>query len=311
VTSAKSTGIGLSELATVFDNLQPDAVVTVADRYETLATAVAASYMNIPVVHVQGGEVTGSIDEKVRHSVTKLSNLHLVSTRLARERVIRLGEDPETVVLTGCPSIDIAAEVAARPELDFDPFGKYGGVGPTTDLSRGYLVVMQHPVTTEYEEARRQVEETLYAVKDVGLPVLWFWPNPDAGSDGTSKGIRVFREKETPANFHLFRNMFPEDFLRLLVHATALVGNSSVAIRECSYLGVPAVNIGSRQQGRERGRNVIDVEHDRAAISAAIGTHIRNGRPPSDHLYGDGRAGERIAACLATAELRIEKRLTY
>jgi UDP-hydrolysing UDP-N-acetyl-D-glucosamine 2-epimerase len=311
VTSAKSTGIGLSELATVFDNLSPDAVVTVADRYETLATAVAASYMNIPVVHVQGGEVTGSIDEKVRHSVTKLSNLHCVSTQLARERVIKLGEDPESVVLTGCPSIDIAAEVAARPALDFDPFQKYGGVGPKTDLSRGYLVVMQHPVTTEYEEARQQVEETLYAVKDFGLPVIWFWPNADAGSDGTSKGIRVFREKETPENFHLFRNMFPEDFLRLLMHSTAIVGNSSVAIRECSFLGVPAVNIGSRQQGRERGGNVTDVAHDRAAIADAIRGHMRNGRTPSDHLYGDGRAGQRIADCLSRAELRIEKRLTY
>jgi UDP-hydrolysing UDP-N-acetyl-D-glucosamine 2-epimerase len=311
VTSAKSTGIGLSELATVFDNLGPDAVVTVGDRYETLATAVAASYMNIPVVHVQGGEVTGSIDEKVRHSVTKLSNLHLVSTKLARERVIKLGEDPATVVQTGCPSIDIAAEVTVRPELDFDPFEKYGGVGPRTDLSRGYLVVMQHPVTTEYEEARRQVEETLYAVKDFDRPVIWFWPNADAGSDGTSKGIRVFREKEKPENLHLFRNMFPEDFLRLLVNSTGIVGNSSVAIRECSYLGVPAVNIGSRQQGRERGRNVIDVEHDRRAISGAIERHIKRGKVPSDHLYGDGQAGARIADCLATADLKIEKRLTY
>ena len=151
VTSAKSTGIGLSELATVFDNLKPDAVVTVADRYETLATAVAAAYMNIPLVHVQGGEVTGSIDEKVRHAVTKLANLHLVSTKLARERVIKLGEAPDSVVLTGCPSIDIAAEVAARPALDFDPFERYGGVGPREDLSKGFLVVMQHPVTTEYE----------------------------------------------------------------------------------------------------------------------------------------------------------------
>ncbi len=121
----------------------------------------------------------------------------------------------------------------------------------------------------------------------------------------------MFREKEDPQNFHLFRNMFPEDFLRLLVHATAIVGNSSVAIRECSYLGVPAVNIGSRQQGRERGANVIDVEHDRAAIAGAIREHIRRGRAPADHLYGDGRAGERIADCLATAELKIEKRLTY
>lgn len=311
VTSAKSTGLGLVELATVFDNLKPDAVVTIADRYETLANAVAASYMNIPVVHVQGGEVTGSIDEKVRHAVTKLSNIHLVSTEGAAERVRRLGEEPANVIVTGCPSIDIAAEVAASPELDFDPFEKYGGVGPRADLTGGYLVVMQHPVTTEYQEARHQVDETLYAVKDLGLPVLWFWPNVDAGSDGTSKGIRVFREKEQPQNFHLFRNMYPEDFLRLLCGATAIVGNSSVAIRECSFLGVPAVNVGSRQTGRERGRNVIDVEHDRVAIAEAIRTHIRNGKPGRDLLYGDGRAGERIADCLSTIELTIEKRLTY
>jgi len=311
VTSAKSTGIGLSELATVLDNIEPDAVVTIADRYETMATAVAASYMNIPLVHVQGGEVTGSIDEKVRHAVTKLSNLHLVSTKLAAERVRRLGEDPEAVHVTGCPSIDIAAEVAARPRMDFDPFVKYGGVGPSADLSHGYLVVMQHPVTTEYELARQQVEETLYAVKDFGLPVLWFWPNVDAGSDGTSKGIRVFREKEQPAHFHLFRNMFPEDFLRLLCSATAIVGNSSVAIRECSYLGVPAVNIGSRQQGRERGGNVVDVDYDRREIADAIALHITRGKPGRDLLYGDGKAGTRIADCLATANLTIEKRLTY
>lgn len=311
VTSAKSTGIGLSELATVFDNLTPDAVVTIADRYETLATAVAASYMNIPVVHVQGGEVTGSIDEKVRHAVTKLSNMHLVSTKLASERVIKLGEPKDTVFVTGCPSIDIAAEVAAKPALDFDPFRKYGGVGPPEDLSRGYLVVLQHPVTTEYEEARQQVDETLYAARAADLPVLWFWPNVDAGSDGTSKGIRVFREKETANNFHFFRNMFPEDFLRLLCGATAIVGNSSVAIRECSYLGVPAVNIGSRQQGRERGKNVIDVDHDRAAIAGAIREHMKRGKAPTDHLYGDGRAGQRIADCLATAELSVGKQLTY
>lgn len=311
VTQAKTTGLGLVELATVFDNLQPDAVVTVADRYETLATAVAASYMNIPVVHVQGGEVTGSIDEKVRHAVTKLSNVHLVSTEKARERVTRLGEDPSSIHLTGCPSIDIAAEVAASPAMDFDPFVKYGGVGPSEDLSRGYLVVMQHPVTTEHEEARKQVEETLYAVKDIGLPVLFFWPNVDAGSDGTSKGIRVFREKEKPASFHFFRNMFPEDFLRLLCHSTAIVGNSSVAIRECSFLGVPAVNVGSRQQGRERGKNVIDVECDRAAIAEAIREHMRRGRPGRDELYGDGLAGQRIADCLATIEFTVEKRLTY
>src|ERR1700704_4071361 len=131
----KTTGLGLLELATVFDNLKPDVVVTIADRYETLATAVAASYMNIPVAHVQGGEVTGSIDEKVRHAVTKLADLHFVSTEKAAERVIRMGEDPATVHVTGCPSIDLAASILCRPELDFDPLQKYGGVGEDIDLS--------------------------------------------------------------------------------------------------------------------------------------------------------------------------------
>ena len=311
VTSAKSTGLGLVELATVFDNLQPDAVVTVADRYETLATAVAASYMNIPVVHVQGGEVTGSIDEKVRHAVTKLSNLHLVSTDKAAERVLKLGEHPCTIVKTGCPSIDIADEVLREPEMDFDLFEKYGGVGERVDLSSGYLVVMQHPVTTEYDDAFQQALQTLYAVEDLGMPTLWFWPNVDAGSDGTSKAIRMFRETERPTNLHFFRNMDPDDFLRLLLHSKGIVGNSSVAIRECSYLGVPAVNIGTRQQGRERGPNVIDVDHDRGAIVDAVRHHLGNSRPPQDTTYGDGNAGTRIAEAIATRELTVEKRLTY
>jgi UDP-hydrolysing UDP-N-acetyl-D-glucosamine 2-epimerase len=167
---AKTTGLGVLELATVFDNLKPDIVVTVADRYETLATAVAASYMNLPLAHVQGGEVSGSIDEKVRHAVTKLADLHFVSTRRAGERVTMMGEDPATVHWTGCPSIDLAAEILPRSELDFDPMQKYGGVGAPLDLSKGYMVVMQHPVTTEYQLARSHVLETLHAVHELGLP---------------------------------------------------------------------------------------------------------------------------------------------
>ena len=308
---AKTTGLGLLELATVFDNLRPDVVVTVADRYETLSTAVAASYMNIPVAHVQGGEVTGSIDEKVRHAVTKLSDLHFVSSGKAAERVIRMGEEPGKVFVTGCPSIDLAVEVMERPEMDFDPFVKYGGVGASMDLSAGYLVVLQHPVTTEYQEARDQALETLHAVTEVGLPTLWFWPNVDAGSDGTSNAIRSFRERHSPRNIHFFKNMEPTDFLRLLVGSRSLVGNSSVGIRECAYLGVPTVNIGSRQSGRDRGCNVIDVDHRREEIVAAIRRHLGNGRCESDPLYGTGQAGERIADLLARQPLSIEKRLTY
>jgi len=283
-TMAKSTGLGLVELATVFDNLKPDAVVSVADRFETLATAVAASYMNIPTIHVQGGEITGSIDEKVRHAVTKLADAHFVSTELAAEHVIRMGERPERVFLTGCPSIDIAARVLEAPEMTFDPIDAYGGSGPGLQLDDGYQIVLQHPVTTEHEDALHQVTETLEAVAELGRPTLWFWPNVDAGSDGTSKGIRVFRERHNPENIHFFRNMPPEDFLRLALGSRGIVGNSSVAIRECSYLGVPAVNIGSRQLGRERGQNVIDVDHDRKEISDAVQTHITRGKPKRDLL---------------------------
>lgn len=311
VTSAKSTGLGMVELATVFDNLRPDVVVTVADRYETLATAVAASYMNIPVAHLQGGEVSGSIDEKVRHAVTKLSNLHFVAHQKAAERVIRMGEDPKVVFTTGCPSIDLAASILKRPGLDFDPFERYGGVGPVLDLSDGYLVVMQHPVTTEYGQARTHITETLVAVRDFGIAALWFWPNVDAGSDGTSEGIRAFREIECPPNIHFFKNMAPEDFLRVAYNSRCIVGNSSVAIRECSFLGVPAVNIGTRQSQRDRGRNVVDVDYRRDDIARAVQWHLDNGRPPLDPLYGDGRAGERIADLLARVSLNIDKRLTY
>lgn len=311
ITMSKTTGLGILELSTVFDNLKPDVVVTIADRYETIATAIAAAYMNIPVAHVQGGEVTGSIDEKVRHAVTKLSDIHFVATQKAAERVIRMGEDPEMVFVTGCPSIDLAAEVLKNPNLDFNPFEKYGGVGETFDYSNGYLVVLQHPVTTEHNLARQHVEETLYAIRDLGMPTFWFWPNVDAGSDGTSRGIRAFREIEKPRNIHFFKNMTPEDFLKLVYNARCIVGNSSVAIRECAFLGVPAVNIGTRQAGRERGRNVIDVDYDRRAILKAIEYQLSNGRYPSDPIYGDGNAGKRIADLLSKVPLRIEKRLTY
>jgi UDP-hydrolysing UDP-N-acetyl-D-glucosamine 2-epimerase len=311
VTSAKSTGLGMMELATVFDNLKPHMVVTIADRYETLATAAAASYMNIPLVHMQGGEVTGSIDEKVRHAVTKLADYHFTCTEIAAERVRIMGEDPEAVFVTGCPSIDLAAEVLKDPTLNFDPFMKYGGVGAPVNLKDGYIVVLQHPVTTEYDSSRQHIMETLYGVKAVNIPTLWFWPNVDAGSDGTSKGIRWFREEEKPTNFHFFKNMEPTDFLRLVYNSNAIVGNSSVAIRECSFLGAPAVNIGTRQSGRERGTNVIDVDYNRDHISGAIREHLHDAKRKPSTIYGDGGAGPKIADLLHKLPHRIEKRLAY
>ena len=311
ITTAKSTGLGVVELATIFDNIRPDVVISVADRFETIATAIAASYLNIPVAHVQGGEVTGSIDEKVRHAVTKLSILHFVANRQAADRVIRMGEDPEMVFITGCPSIDLAERVQGSMGNGFDPFVAYAGVGTRFDTRGGYLVVMQHPVTTEYADSASQIQETISAITTLNQPTFWFWPNVDAGSDQISKGLRRFREAGANSNIYFFKNMTPEDFLRLLAGARCLVGNSSVGIRESSYLGVPVVNIGNRQQGRDRARNVIDVGYNADEIVQATRKHLANGRYPSSPLYGDGKAGERIAQILARVPLTVEKRIAY
>ncbi|WP_022948361.1 UDP-N-acetylglucosamine 2-epimerase [Methylohalobius crimeensis] len=307
ITAAKSTGLGIIELASAFQTLQSDGVITIADRFETLSTAVAASYMNIPLVHIQGGEITGNIDNKVRHAITKLADLHLVSSDPARQRVIALGEEPDKVHVTGCPSIDIAAQVREDPEIGVDIFDAYKGVGPRIDWHRPYLVVLQHPVTTETESAKQQIDETLHAVYESNLPALWFWPNIDAGSDVVSHGIRAFRERYRPPHIHFFKNVPPEDFLRLVHNSLAIVGNSSAGIRECAFLGVPALNIGSRQHGRDRGKNVIDVNPDRSQILAAIDQVNHSPRPAPDHLYGDGAAGERIAQILATTPLSFKK----
>lgn len=309
---SKTTGLAVLELSTVFDNLKPDIVITIADRFETIATSIAAAYQNIPLAHIQGGEVTGNIDEKVRHANTKLADIHLVASEDARQRVIKLGEDEEYVINTGCPSIDLAKEVLENSALDFDVEKKYGGVGAEVDQNKPYIVVMQHPVTTEYEASREQITKTLKAVTELNIPTYWFWPNVDAGSDGTSSGIRAFRENNKPSNIRFIKNMEPTDFLKLLVNSQCLIGNSSVGIRECSYLGVPVVNIGSRQNRRVKGTNVLNADYDTENIKAAILNRIE-AKPTlkSEHVYGGGNAGEKIAEVLATIPLRFYKTITY
>ncbi|WP_162126224.1 UDP-N-acetylglucosamine 2-epimerase [Flavobacterium phycosphaerae] len=309
--AAKTTGIGILELSTVFDNLRPDIVVTVADRFETMATAISASFMNIPLAHIQGGEVTGNIDEKVRHSITKLADYHFVASENAKQRVIQLGENETMVFNTGCPSIDIAQEVSKHTQLTFNPYEKYGGVGSQPDLSKGYMVVMQHPVTNEYQDSRKHVEATLRAIQTINKPTLWFWPNVDAGADGTSSGIRSFREKYKMENVHFFKNMEGDDFLNLLNASLCLIGNSSVGIRECAYLGVPVVNIGSRQNRRDRGENVVDVSYDETEIVNAITSILKENNRPKSAVYGGGNAGKKIALLLKELPLQFHKTITY
>ncbi len=308
---AKTTGIAIMELSTAFNNLKPDIVVTIADRFETIATSIAASYQNIPLAHIQGGEVTGNIDEKVRHANTKLADIHLVASDDARNRVLKMGEEKDMVFNTGCPSMDLARDVLNKPDLDFNPLVKYGGVGEEISWKDGYIVVMQHPVTTEFDKSREHIVTTLEAIHELNIPTFWFWPNVDAGSDGTSKGIRVFREKHRTSNIHFFKNMVPQDFLRLIKNSKCLIGNSSVGIRESAFLGIPVVNIGTRQHGRQRAHSVIDCSYEKNDIKNAINKHLKHGHYDSEFIYGDGYAGKKIADTLASCELKFHKTITY
>jgi UDP-hydrolysing UDP-N-acetyl-D-glucosamine 2-epimerase len=307
IAMAKTTGLSLIDLAQEFHRIKPSVVVTVADRYETIATAIAASYMNIPVAHTQGGEITGSIDESVRHAITKLSHIHFPATKNAAEVLRKLGESPDKIFWVGCPALDLAHEV---PHESIDSvMRKYHGVGKGLDFSKPFILVSQHPVTTEFMDARQQIEQTLQAVLASKIQAIWLWPNVDSGSDALSKRIREFREEHSDAPMHFYRNFSSEDYVNILREATCIVGNSSSGIREASFLGTPSVNIGSRQNGRDRAPNVMDVGYNASEIEAVIQTQARHGRFESSEIFGDGFAGEKMAEILASVSLGVDKKL--
>ena len=305
---AKSTGLGLLELPTVFEMLEPDIVVTVADRFETIATAIAASYMNIPVAHTQGGEVSGSIDESVRHAVTKLSHIHFPATDLSARRIIAMGEDPRYVFNVGCPAIDLAARTVSGVGAEVAENGRNGS---PFHAGKPFLMVMQHAVTTEYGQGLDQINATLRAISSIGMQALVFWPNVDAGSDEVARGIRQFREQDIADGCHFVPNVPAEEFVRLMARCACIVGNSSAALREGAYLGTPAVSIGTRQQDRECGENVLFTSHDPLEIAAAVRAQIAHGGYEPSELFGNGRAGRKIADVLAAVDPPLQKRLQY
>ncbi len=311
-TMAKSTGVGLIELPSVFTRLKPDVVITVGDRFETMATTLAAAYMNIPVAHTMGGEVSGTIDESIRHAVTKFAHIHFPASRDAAERIVKLGELPEMIFRVGCPRIDLVAEILAQDANGLDNHLFDTGVGAALDLSKPFAIVSQHPVTTEYGAGERQMTATLEAVERNGLQAVVLWPNADAGSEDISRGIRKWREQGRGKGMHYFKNLPTDVYVRLMARTTCLVGNSSSGIREGAYIGTPVVNIGSRQDSRERGSNVIDASYDVDSIAAAVSRQVTHGRYPMQDIYGDGQAGERIAEVLATlGAVAVQKRITY
>jgi UDP-hydrolysing UDP-N-acetyl-D-glucosamine 2-epimerase len=311
-TMAKSSGVAMMEFSTAFEDLRPDVVIVIADRFECLPIAMAAAYMNIAVAHIEGGEVTGSIDESIRHAITKLAHLHFPASMEAARRIEKMGEDPKSIHVVGASSMDILRRLDLS---DLKPVMEYQhayGMGPIIELRpKEYLVVIQHPVTTEYEESFEHATETIAALDELDMPTVWVMPNMDAGSDGINKAIRQYREREKDAKTHFFKSLPIEYYGPLLKNAVCIVGNSSSGIREAAYLGTPCVNIGTRQHGRQRGRNVVDVGYDSEAIVAAVKRQMDQREFDSDDLYGDGYAAEKIVRVLKAVPLNVQKTIMY
>jgi len=320
-TMAMSTGLGIIKLTGIFMNYRPDIVITVGDRFESIAAAISASYLNIRLAHTMGGEISGTIDESIRHAVTKFSHIHFPANKKAAERIIKMGENQDCVFITGCPRIDIVKEIIDENrkgnKIDENEFWeKYKGVGGRFSLYKEkFLLVVQHPVTTEFGQNRLHMRETLIALNELKMATIMIWPNADAGSDEISKEIRTFRENFKPDEWlHLFKNLPLEVFTKLMDTCSCIVGNSSCAIREGAIIGVPSVNIGTRQAGRERGENVIDVDYDHLQILEVAKNQMKKSKFKSNYLYGDGKAGERIAKILAEVDLAripVQKRISY
>lgn len=305
---AKTTGLGIVEFGTLFNASKPDLVVVRGDRFEVLAAAVAASYMNIPVAHIEGGDISGTLDESVRHAITKLSHVHIATNKDAEQRLVRLGEDPKNIFNFGSPDVEVA-NVFGNERDDGVDFAQTGSGMPIA-LDEAFLMVMYHPVWQDsIEEGRlaRQTQILLDAVQASGLPAIWFWPNADVGGEEISHTLRIFRDTSKKHRIRFMRYLPPRSFVKLLGKTRVLVGNSSAGIKESSFLGIPVVNVGSRQGKRLRAENVVDVDYDHEAIVEAIRRQSDVGRFAPSHLYhGDG-TGRHIAGTLATVPLSVEK----
>ena len=310
LTMAKSTGLSIIELTNVFSKIKPDLVLTVADRFETISTAIASSYMNIPLAHTQGGEVTGSIDENVRHSITKLSHYHFPASKNSKNRLLKLGEEKKRIFLTGCPSIDLINKKDLNINKKFINSFKF--VGSKINFDKKYIVVLYHPNTLEYSKESIRTQKIINTISKLNIQTVWLWPNVDAGSDKISERLRIYREKNKESKIIFVKNLEPENFIKLIYNCHCFIGNSSAAIREGSFLGIPSVSIGERQKGREHGNNVKFVNYNEHNIENVIKNQMKKFRKIKGmNIFGDGKAGKRIAKILSTIELDIHKKITY
>lgn len=308
---AKGMGMGIIGLAQTWEQLKPDIILVVADRVEPLAAAIAGIYMNIPIAHIHGGDksIGGHADDSVRHSITKLAHIHFPATKKSAERLVKMGEDKWRVHMVGSPALDaILSETLLPAEALAEKLG--------INLPQPLILLIQHSVTTQFDEAPKQMRETLDAMVELGYSTVLIYPNSDSGG---RKMIEVIREFESYPFIKTFKSLPRREYLSLMKEASVMVGNSSSGIIEAPSLGLPVINIGIRQEGRERGKNVIDVGHNKQKISAGIRKALSDEEflrevQKCENPYGDGKAAHRIVDILSKTEITpklLQKRITY
>ncbi|MDP3565318.1 MAG: UDP-N-acetylglucosamine 2-epimerase, partial [Methanoregula sp.] len=253
-------GIFIQEFVPLVKTLRPDIILILGDRGEMLGGAIVGAYMGIPVVHIHGGEVTSTVDEFARHAITKLSHIHLPATEESARRITKMGEDPDHVFVVGAPGLDQIRLIRSSP-----PGEIMGGYHLDPDIP--VIIVLQHPVPLETGDPAIQMDQTLKAVCRTDCQILVIYPNADAGGRAM---IEVIKKYASRSNIRTFPSLDHLDFLNLLKISSVLVGNSSSGIIEAPSFGVPVVNIGSRQRGRQKGENVIDTGHNPDEIELAV-----------------------------------------
>ena len=287
-----SAGVGecLIGLTALLQREQPDILLLLGDRGEMLAGAIAALHLGIVCVHIHGGERSGTVDEPVRHAISKLSHYHLVATAQSRERLMRMGERPDTVYITGAPGLDGLLEGASVSADDVK-------TALNLPLDEAFVLAVFHPVVQQSDDVYDQTASLLQALKDIGLPVVWVEPNSDAGSRDI---LRALTDFELPAGSSRLKHMDRALFSGAMKHCAVMVGNSSAGIIEAASFATPVVNVGDRQHLRESSNNVMNVSVDVDAIQVAVASALSAGKVPCDNRYGDGFAGPRISSLLTT-----------
>jgi len=279
----------LDGITTEIEKFQPDLVLTGFDIGANFATTIAAAHMNIPVAHIQGGEVTGSIDESIRHAMSKFSHIHFPATEDSRDRLIRLGENPSHIFNVGCPSIDT---IVQTPLID----KKILELKFKLNFSKPIILLIQHSVTSESLQSQKQILNTIAVIKELGIQALVALPNNDAGSSEIIDEIKN-------SGLSWYPSLSTDEFVNLYRHIWAIVGNSSSGIHESSTFEIPAVNIGTRQNGREKAKNVIDVSYEKSDIKSGIkkalfDENFRRGIKGMKNPYGEGNSSEKIIKIL-------------